>query len=53
MIHGRAWLQNKKGNTFTVKIGDKLKGYGKVKLIEPEQGVVITSSGDVIRFKEN
>ncbi|NQY41766.1 MAG: hypothetical protein HRT87_00220 [Legionellales bacterium] len=53
VIHGRAWLQNNKGNAFTVKIGDKLKGYGKVKLIEPEQGVVITSSGDVLRFKEN
>ncbi len=50
VIHGRAWLKNPKGNTFTIKLGDRLPGYGKVKLIEPEQGVVVTSSGDVIKF---
>ena len=51
-IHGRAWLKKAKGSTLTVKPGDNLPGYGSVKLIEPEQGVVIMSTGDVIKFDE-
>ena len=53
VIHGRAWLKTPKGSTLTVKPGDNLPGYGSIKLIEPEQGVVIMSTGDVIKFDED
>lgn len=53
VIYGRAWLKTPKGSTLTVRPGDNLPGYGSVKIIEPEQGVVIMSTGDVIRFDED
>lgn len=52
VIHGRAWIKERSGSTLTVKLGDSLPGYGRVKLIEPEQGVVVMSTGDVIKFDE-
>lgn len=53
IIYGRAWLQKENGSTITVKIGDILPGYGSIKYIEPEQGVVITESGDAIVFHDS
>jgi intracellular multiplication protein IcmG len=53
VIHGRAWLKASRGSTLTVRSGDKISGYGSVKMIEPEQGVVIMSSGEVIKFKDS
>ncbi len=51
MIQGRAWLMTPDGNTFTISEGDTLPGYGIVQTIEPDNGVVMTSSGRVITFK--
>lgn len=53
IIPGRAWLVATNGRTLTVREGSALAGYGTVKLIDPNQGRVITSSGQVIRFSQD
>ena len=50
VIPGRAWLVATNGSTLTVREGTVIPGYGMVKLIDPRQGRVLTSSGQVIRF---
>lgn len=50
VIPGRAWLVATNGSTLTVREGTNIAGYGMVKLIDPRQGRVLTSSGQVIRF---
>ena len=52
VIPGRAWLIAKNGATLTVREGTVIAGYGMVKLIDPNQGRVSTSSGQVIRFSQ-
>lgn len=52
VIPGRAWLISSKGSTLTVREGSIIPGYGVVKLIDPNQGRVITSSGRIIRFSQ-
>ena len=52
VIPGRAWLIAANGSTLTVREGTHLAGYGVVRLIDPNQGRVVTSSGKVIRFSQ-
>jgi len=52
MVPGRAWLVLENGNTVTVDVGDTLPGYGKVTEISPVQGLVRTSNGAIIRYRE-
>lgn len=52
VIPGRAWLIATNGATLTVREGTIIAGYGMVKLIDPNQGRIITSSGQVIRFSQ-
>jgi len=52
VIPGRAWLITNNGATLTVREGTSIAGYGTVKLIDPQQGRVITSSGKIIRFSQ-
>ncbi len=52
VIPGRAWLIATNGATLTVREGTVVAGYGMVKLIDPSQGRVVTSSGQVIRFSQ-
>jgi intracellular multiplication protein IcmG len=52
VIPGRAWLIAGNGSTLTVREGSQIRGYGVVKLIDPNQGRVVTSSGQVIRFSQ-
>lgn len=52
IIPGRAWLIAANGSTITVREGTEVAGYGVVKLIDPNQGRVVTSSGRVIRFSQ-
>jgi intracellular multiplication protein IcmG len=52
VIPGRAWLIATNGTTLTVREGTIIAGYGMVKLIDPNQGRVLTSSGKVIRFSQ-
>lgn len=53
LIPGRAWLVAENGSTVTVREGSPLSGYGTIKLIDPMQGLVATSSGKMIRFNQN
>jgi intracellular multiplication protein IcmG len=53
VIPGRAWLMAMNGATLTVREGTLVPGYGMVKLIDPNQGRVLTSSGQVIKFSQN
>ncbi len=50
IIPGRAWLIASNGTTITIREGSTVAGYGVVKLIDPIQGKVLTSSGKIIRF---
>ena len=52
VIPGRAWLIATNGATLTVREGTVIAGYGIVKLIDPNQGRVTTSSGQVIKFSQ-
>lgn len=52
VIPGRAWLIATNGATLTVREGTVVAGYGMVRLIDPNQGRVMTSSGQVIRFSQ-
>lgn len=52
IIPGRAWLMNTNGSTLTVREGTIIHGYGMVKLIDAEQGRVVMSSGQIIRFSQ-
>lgn len=53
VIPGRAWLITENSTaTLTVREGTVIAGYGTVKLIDPLQGRVLTSSGRVIRFSQ-
>lgn len=40
IIPGRAWLRSANGETITVTEGDMVRGLGKVKKIDPYEGVV-------------
>ena len=52
IIPGRAWLIAKNGSTITVREGSAIPGYGIVQLIDPNQGRVLTSSGQIIKFSQ-
>lgn len=51
LLPGRAWLFQADGNNITVRTGDSLAGYGKIKDILVVKGVVMTSSGAIIRYR--
>lgn len=52
LIPGRAWLTVSNGSTLTIKEGSFLAGYGQVKSIDADKGIILTSSGKVIRFSQ-
>ncbi|PJE17815.1 type IVB secretion system protein IcmG/DotF [Legionella sp.] len=52
VIPGRAWLIAPNGSTLTVREGTQITGYGVIKLIDPNQGRILTTSGRVIRFSQ-
>ncbi len=52
VIPGRAWIIATNGSTLTIRKGTKIAGYGTVRLIDPLNGRVLTSSGRVIKFSQ-
>lgn len=52
IIPGRAWLVATNGATLSVREGTSIPGYGVVKLIDANQGRIMTSSGRLIRFSQ-
>lgn len=49
IIPGRAWLRSDDGQITSVTEGDTVGRYGKVLRIDANEGVVVTSSGVVLR----
>ncbi len=50
IVPGRAWLDSADGRSVTLRVGDKLEGYGEVKTIAPRQGMVVMSNGSIIQY---
>lgn len=50
LVPGRAWLQGSNGATLTVRRGDKVPNYGTIEKIDSKLGIVVTSSGKILRF---
>ncbi len=50
IIPGRAWLFNEKGDFLTVVRGSTIPRYGQANVIDAEQGIITTTSGEVIAF---
>lgn len=53
IVPGRAWLETSTGKTVTVRVGNRLEGYGIIEAISPKQGMVVTSSGTIIQYGVN
>lgn len=52
IIPGRAWLIAQNGSTLTVRAGTIVPGLGTVRVIDPNLGRVVMSTGQVIRFSQ-
>lgn len=50
IVPGRAWIQAANGDDTTVRIGDRVAGYGRVVTISPDNGAVAMSSGKIITY---
>lgn len=50
IVPGRVWLESADGRSVTLRVGDKLEGYGEVVNIVPRQGMVIMSNGSIIQY---
>ena len=53
VLPDRAWITTNTGETLTVTIGDEIKHYGVVRAIDPNNGVIETSSGRKITYGPN
>ena len=53
IVPGRVWLESADGKGVTLRVGDKLEGYGEVRVIAPRQGMVIMSNGSIIQYGVN
>lgn len=53
IVPGMAWLESSNNKTIAVRVGQELSGYGTIRLISPNDGMVITSSGYVIQYGVN
>jgi len=53
IVHGRVWLRSAKGKNVSLRVGDKLEGYGVIRVISPRQGMVLMSNGSVIQYGVN
>jgi|GEM_PF-1161567 len=53
IVPGLAWLEASSGKIVAVRVGDELEGCGKISLISPKQGMVVTSSGAIIQYGVN
>lgn len=53
IIPGRAWLKANNGQIITVSLGDSIPGFGRVALIDPQNGIVQTDAGLRINYAIN
>lgn len=50
IIHGRAWVQNQNGRLMSVAVGDSLRDFGRVVLIDTDKQMVESDTGQRIEF---
>ncbi len=50
VVPGRAWIEDSKSQSMTVRVGDKVKDYGAVESINANRGMIATSSGKIIAY---
>jgi intracellular multiplication protein IcmG len=53
IVPGRVWIESAKGKSVTLRVGDRLDGYGTVEVISPRQGMVVMSNGSYIQYGVN
>ena len=53
IVPGRVWLESADGKSVTLRVGNKLEGYGTVEVISPQQGMVLMSDGSYIQYGVN
>jgi intracellular multiplication protein IcmG len=53
IVPGRVWLESSKGKSVSLRVGNKLEGYGVVRVISPRQGMVVMSNGSIIQYGVN
>ena len=53
VVPGRVWLESSDGKSVTLRVGDRLEGYGVVEVISPQQGMVLMSNGSYIQYGIN
>jgi len=53
IVKGRAWVVGSNGLSESVTVGDPVPGYGVVESIDPERGLITTSTGKDIRYGLN
>lgn len=53
IVPGRVWLESSEGSSVSLKVGDRLNGFGSVKSIDPDNGIVIMSSGTIFKYGRN
>jgi len=53
VLPDRAWITSSTGKTITVTVGDHVKQYGTVRIIDAQQGIIETSSGRRIVYGMN
>ncbi len=53
LVDGRAWLLGSNGLTESVTVGDPVPNYGLVKSIDPNTGIITTTSGKLIKLGNN
>lgn len=53
VVPGRAWIISNDGLSESVSVGDSIPQYGKVKVVDANRGMVLTSSGKVIGYGAN
>tara|TARA_B100001989_G_C24540541_1_gene467295 strand:- start:199 stop:1020 length:822 start_codon:yes stop_codon:yes gene_type:complete len=51
VVEGRAWIENNKGRSMTVKVGDVIEDYGVITKIDAVNSLVHCSSGKTIRVQ--
>lgn len=53
IVPGRVWLESDDGKSVTLRVGDRLEGYGTVDVISPREGMVVMSSGSYFQYGVN
>ena len=53
MVAGRAWVMNQNGKTWSVKVGDHLKDFGVISVLNDSAGYIESRKGQLIEYGIN